>query len=69
MEYEGNYTIPGDYIPSDTGRDTGYDDDYVYLTITGPTGENKNYIPYILLGIAGFIILATGVIIIKKKVL
>ena len=69
MEYEGNYTIPGDYIPSDTGRDTGYDDDYVYLTITGPTGENKNYIPYILLGIAGFIILEIGVIIIKKKVL
>ena len=69
MEHEGNYTIPGDYIPSDTGRDTGYDDDYVYLTITGPTGENKNYIPYILSGITGFIILAIGVIIIKKKVL
>ena len=69
MEHDGDYTIPGDYVPSETGRVTGYDDDYVYLTVTGPTGEDKNYIPYIILGISSFIILGAGIIFIKKKVL
>jgi len=34
-----------------------------------PTGENKNYIPYITLGVSVFGILAAGIAIIKKKVL
>ena len=63
---EDEYTIPGNYIPSN--GETGGDDDYVYLTVTGPTGENQNYIPYIVLGISAFIILGTGIVFIKKKV-
>ena len=63
---EDEYTIPGNYIPSN--GETGGDDDYVYLTITGPTGDNQNYIPYIVLGISAFIILGTGIVFIKKKV-
>ena len=69
MEHDGDYTTPGDYVPSETGRVPGGDDDYVYLTVTGPTGENQNYIPYIILGISSFIILGAGIIFIKKKVL
>lgn len=69
MEHDGEYTTPGDYVPSETGRETGYDDDYIYLTVTGPTGEDRNYIPYIILGVSSFIILATGIVFIKKKVL
>lgn len=64
-----DYTIPGDYIPSDSGRIEGGDDSYVTLTITPPTGEDLGYIPYIVLGISAFIILGVGVIFIKKKVL
>ena len=64
---EDEYTIPGNFIPSN--GETGGDDDYVYLTVTGPTGENQNYIPYIIFGISAFIILGTGIIFIKKKVL
>ena len=61
------YTVPGDYIPSN--GEPGGDDDYRNLIVTGPTGENQNYIPYIVLGISAFIILSTGIIFIKKKVL
>ena len=67
MEHNGDYTIPGNYIPSN--GETGYDDDYVYLTITGPTGENRNYIQYIILGTIGLITLGAGIMLIKKKVL
>ena len=67
MEHDGDYTIPGNYEPSN--GETGYDDDYVYLTITGPTGENRNYIQYIILGTIGLITLGAGIILIKKKVL
>ena len=67
MEHDGDYTIPGNYIPSN--GETGYDDDYVYLTITGPTGENRNYIQYIILGTIGLITLGAGIMLIKKKVL
>ena len=67
MEHEGKYTTPGNYIPSN-GELEG-DDDYVYVTITGPTGANQNYIPYIILGISSLIILVAGVVFIKKKVL
>ena len=62
------YATPGDYIPG-TGPKVQSDDDMKVLVITGPTGENNNYLPYILLGISSFIILGTGIIFIKKKVL
>ena len=64
---DDEYTIPGDYVPSN--GPTGGDDDYRYVTVTPPTGENQNYMPYIILGISAFIILGTGIIFIKKKVL
>ncbi len=64
-----DYTIPGNYVPSDDGREEGGDDDYRVITITPPTGEDLNYIPYIILGISSFIILGVGIIFIKKKVL
>ena len=67
--YENNkeYTVPGNYIPSN--GESGGDDDYRNLVVTGPTGENQNYLPYIILGISAFIILSTGIVFIKKKVL
>ena len=69
MEHNGEYTTPGDYVPSDTGREPGGDDDYIYLTVSKPTGEDKNYIPYIILGISSCVILGAGIVFIKKKVL
>ena len=67
---EDEYTIPGDYIPGQSGTsEKGGDDDYIYVTVTGPTGENQNYIPYIILGFTTFIILGAGIVLIKKKVL
>ena len=67
-EYPIRDSTPGNYIPSD---ETTYenDNDRKYIVVTGPTGENRNYLPYILLGVSSFIILAAGVVFIKKKVL
>ena len=67
-KYEYVYATPGNYEPG-TGPKVESDDDGVVLVITGPTGEDKNYLPYILLGISSFIILGTGIIFIKKKIL
>lgn len=39
------------------------------VTITPPTGHNKDYIAIILTTISGLIILATGVVLIRKKIL
>lgn len=39
------------------------------VTITTPTGENKNYILITLVAISFFVILGTGVVFIKKKIL
>lgn len=66
---EDEYTIPGNYVPGEGGTIKGGDDDYIYLTVTGPTGENLNYIPYIILGFSVLGILGAGILIIKKKVL
>lgn len=69
-----NESTPGNYVPT-YGGSYAYenqgegDDSYKEITVTVPTGENKNYIPYIIMGVSGFIILAAGVIFIKKKVL
>lgn len=61
-------SIPGNYVPGDSTTEEN-DDDKVSITITGPTGENRNYIPYVILGISSLIILITGIVFIKKKVL
>lgn len=59
-------SISGNYVP---GNSTTYesDNDEKIIVITGPTGENKNYLPYVILGISGLITLAAGIILIKKK--
>lgn len=61
-------SIPGNSVPGDS---TTYenDDDTVLVTITAPTGEDRNYVPYIILGVSTLIILGAGVIFIKKKVI
>ena len=60
-------SISGNYVP---GNSTTYesDNDEKVIVITGPTGENKNYLPYVILGISGLITLAAGIILIKKKI-
>ncbi len=62
-------SIPGDYVPTDIGRISGGDDDYRLVTVTEPTGENQNYVIYVILGVSTLIILTAGIIFIKKKVL
>ena len=59
-------SISGNYVP---GNSTTYesDNDEKIIVITGPTGENKNYLPYVILGISGLITLVAGIILIKKK--
>ena len=39
------------------------------VVVTPPTGENNNYLPYVILGISCLVILGTGVVFIKKKLL
>lgn len=68
--YDGrktDYTIPGNYDPSDstTGEN---DNDGKNIVITGPTGENQQILPYILLGITSLLTLVVGVVLIKKVV-
>ena len=60
----GNY-IPGTWTPQ-TEKDTAMAET---TTVTGPTGENKNYIMITTIGISALVILALGVFIIKKKVI
>ena len=68
-------TTPGNYIPGllqsiDEWLDVHEaDDDAVNITITPPYGENRNYVQFIIIGTISLIILATGVVLIKKIVL
>ncbi len=61
-------SIPGNYVPGDSTTEE-YDDDNVYVTVTGPTGEDRNYVPYIILGVSTLVILGAGIVFIKKKVI
>lgn len=68
--YEGrkiDHTTPGNYDPTDSSTSEN-DDDHKNVVITGPTGENQEYLPYIIVGITSFVILAVGIILIKRKV-
>ena len=59
-------SIPGNYVPG-AGL-TEADDSMAETTIVPPnTGENQNYIVPVMIGATALIILAAGVIIIKKK--
>ena len=68
-------TTPGNYIPDkedDTGNNPTHevDDDLAEtVTITAPTGENRNYVPFIILGITSLTMISVGIIMIKRKVI
>lgn len=64
-------SIPGNHVPGETPQydPDEPDEDQIEIIITGPTGENQQYLPYIILIISGTIILVTGIIFIKKKVI
>ena len=61
-------SIPGNYDPT-TNTPNEPDDSYASVTITAPTGENRQYILYGALGISLLIIVGVGIVFIKKKVL
>ena len=81
IELKGRKTydsIPGNYNPTtnesydpytDTYTGDELDDDEVEVTITPPTGENKVYWIYGVVGAVMLIVIGLGVVIIKKKVL
>lgn len=60
-------SIPGDYVPSRSTSEQ--DESQVELVITPPTGENVNYVLYIIAGVATSVILVLGIVIIKKKII
>ena len=59
---------PGNYDPIDNTPKEA-DDDHAPVTITGPYGNNRQYLLYGILGISALIVIGVGIIIIKKKVL
>ena len=61
-------STPGNYNPT-TNQIHEEDDDNVTLTITGPTGSNKQYVVYGVVGISMLIVIGIGIIVIKKKIL
>ena len=62
-------TTPGNYIPG-SGPNVEGDDAMAEIVIVTPnTGENLNYIIPLVVTITAFVILGTGIIFIKKKVL
>ena len=61
-------SIPGNYDPS-TNTPNEPDNNDVEVTITGPTGENRQYVLYGIIGISVLIIVGVGIVIIKRKVL
>ena len=62
-------TTPGNYVPG-TGPNVEGDDDMAEVVIVTPnTGENLNYVVPLVVTITAFVIIGTGIIFIKKKVL
>lgn len=61
-------STPGNYDPVE-GEPSEPDEDEITVTITGPTGENRNYVPYIIAGVGALIVLIVGVVLIKTKVI
>jgi len=61
-------STPGNYNPSDSSTKEA-DSDSVEFVITPPTGENKDYTVYYIVGASVLIILGLGIVIIKKKVI
>ena len=66
---QGKVIAPGNYLPG-TGPHVELDDDMAEKVIITPnTGENRNYITITIIGIVSLVILFTGIVIIKKKVI
>ena len=61
-------SVPGNYDPT-TNTPNEPDDDSVELTITGPTGDDRQYILYGAIGIGILVVVGVGIVIIKRKVL
>ena len=61
-------STPGNYDPT-TNTPDELDNAKVGITITAPTGENRQYILYGALGISLLVIVGVGIVFIKKKVL
>ena len=61
-------STPGNYDPT-TNTPDELDDGNVPVTITAPTGGNRQYFLYGALGISLLIIVGVGIVFIKKKVL
>ena len=60
---------PGNYIPSAESEKLEQDDDRVKVIITPPTGATKYIATYIVTILAGLIVIITGIVFIKKKIL
>ena len=61
-------STPGNYDPTTNTPDEP-DDAPVPVTITGPTGQNRQYLVYGILGVSALIVVGVGIVFIKKKVL
>ena len=61
-------SVPGNYDPVE-GEPDEPDEDEITVSITGPTGDNRNYLPYIITGVGALVILIAGVVLIKIKVI
>ena len=57
-------STPGNYEPSNSPKEP--DESEVEIIITGPTGENRNYIIYGIIGLVIIIIFTLGIIFIKR---
>ena len=61
-------SVPGNYDPVE-GEPDEPDEDEITVSITGPTGDNRNYLPYIITGVGALVILIAGIALIKIKVI
>lgn len=64
----GKISTPGNLVPGESDTYEA-DDDNVDFVITPPTGENKDYTTYYILGVSVLLILGLGIVLIKKKVI
>lgn len=64
-------SIPGNYIPGKVYKEEEKesDSDNAYLSVTAPTGSTDNTKEIVIMSISLLVILGTGVIFIKKKIL
>ena len=65
----GKFTpTPGNYLPNRVQKETD-DSTSQEISIVPSTGGNRNFILPISVGMVALVVLATGVVLIKKKVL